>query len=35
MKKISALFLMLLTAIFVLSACGTAKDDNAKNDVYV
>ena len=32
MKKISALFLMLLTAIFVLSACGTAKDDNAKND---
>jgi cystine transport system substrate-binding protein len=32
MKKISALLLMLLTAIFVLSACGTAKDDNAKND---
>ncbi|HSO58038.1 MAG TPA: amino acid ABC transporter substrate-binding protein [Paenisporosarcina sp.] len=32
MKKISALFLMLLTAIFVLSACGTSKDDNAKND---
>lgn len=32
MKKISALFLMLLTAIFVLSACGTAKDDNAKKD---
>lgn len=32
MKKISLALLMILTAVFVLSACGTTEDDNAKKD---
>jgi L-cystine transport system substrate-binding protein len=32
MKKISLVLLMILTAVFVLSACGSAKEDNAKKD---
>ncbi|MGE6487053.1 amino acid ABC transporter substrate-binding protein [Paenisporosarcina sp. NPDC076898] len=32
MKKLTALFVLLLTAVFMLSACGTSKDDNASKD---
>lgn len=32
MKKLTTLFALLLTAVFMLSACGSAKDDNASKD---
>ncbi|MCZ8538221.1 amino acid ABC transporter substrate-binding protein [Paenisporosarcina quisquiliarum] len=32
MKKLTTLFALLLTAVFMLSACGTSKDDNASKD---
>ncbi|MGB3260730.1 amino acid ABC transporter substrate-binding protein [Paenisporosarcina sp.] len=32
MKKLTTLFALLLTAVFMLSACGTSKDDTASKD---